>query len=270
MRYLLPCVRMSSLLPNTRVFSRDGQVGEILREVIASIPPKTQVYVIGGAARNAMYFAMFKKALPQRDFDLLLIGDLDGFVKNVRTHKFIYGKIRRKNDIVLKKKLVKKPEGPADLLVLDIHRSYEPDVLKNLEQNAAFSINGFAIPLADYLAKDVTKHCIALPNAKKDLRNHVLRLNVEGSAHHAGNLFACLRFMSIGFAPPDKQSVALLLSQLPKLEKWRFERNVQKVFGYVGGEVAARKLAKSLGITVDIFNFAALKEYAARQKKSLE
>ena len=73
--------------------------------------------------------------------------------------------------------------------------------------------------------------------------------------------------MSIGFTPPDKEGVALLLKQLPRLEKWRFERNVKKVFGYVGREKKARQLAKRLGVEVDIFNFEKLKEFAAKLRK---
>ena len=83
-----------------------------------------------------------------------------------------------------------------------------------------------------------------------------------GYKGHPGNLFACLRFMSVGFKPPSKDEVELLLRQLPELEKWRFERNIKKVFGYVGGERKARQLIKSLGIKIDIFNQKKLREFA--------
>src|SRR3989344_6027609 len=240
---------------NFRLFTLEGRTAEILKEVIASIPPKIKVYVIGGAARNVIYYDLFKEPLPQRDYDLLLIGDLSKFVKNLRKdHKFIYGKIQRKDEIVLKKKLIPKPLSITDYLVLDIHRAYESDILKNLKDNSAFTINGFAIPLRYYLSKDIRKYTIAIPGAMKDLRNRYLRLNMFGYKGHPGNLFACLRFMSVGFKPPSKDEVELLLRQLPELEKWRFERNIKKVFGYVGGERKARQLIKSLGIKIDIFN----------------
>jgi len=95
---------MKKTNPYSRYFSRDGITAEILRKVISSIPSKTKVYVIGGAARNAVYYELFKKSLPQRDFDLLLIGDLKKFTDTLRKkYGFTYGKIRRKNDTVVKK-----------------------------------------------------------------------------------------------------------------------------------------------------------------------
>jgi len=251
---------MSNLKNNARIFTREGKSAEILKEVIALIPPKTKVYVVGGAVRNAVYYDLFKESLPQRDYDLLLVGDLDKFVGNLRSHKFIYGKIRRKNDIVLKKKLIPNPKSITDYLVLDIHRGYESNILNNLKSNSAFTINGFAVSLRDYLSKNIKKFLIVLPGAVSDLKNHRLRLNISGYKGHPGNLFACLRFMSVGFTPPNKEGIKLLLGQLPKLEKWRFGRNVEKVFGYVGGEKNARQLAKRLGIKIDIFDFKKLKE----------
>ncbi|MDP1694861.1 MAG: hypothetical protein Q8L34_04955 [Candidatus Woesearchaeota archaeon] len=251
---------------NTRVFTRDGKIAEILKEVILCIPRKTKVYVIGGAARNAIYYDLFKKSLPQRDYDLLFIGDSDKFVKDLRSYKFVYGKIRRKNEIVLKKKLVSKPKSITDYLVLDIHRSHKSNVLQNLKENSAFTINGFAIPLTDYLDKNIRKNLIALPSALKDLKNRQLRLTITGYKAHPGNLFACLRFVSVGFKPPITREVRLLLEQLPNLEKWRFKRNVNKIFDYVGGEQKARQLIKKLGIKIDIFNIKKLREFFSKRK----
>ncbi|MCW1930405.1 MAG: hypothetical protein KIH62_003745 [Candidatus Kerfeldbacteria bacterium] len=240
---------------NTRVFERTGRVAEILKEVMGAIPKGTHVYMIGGAARNAVHEALHKKALPQRDYDLLLMGDFEGFVKKLRTeHGFTYGKIRRKNQIVLRKKLVPKPQSVADYVYLDIDRTDDTNVLRNLREHAAFTINGFAIPLKKFLVPHILPHVIALPQSIADIKNKRLVLNLAGYQYHAGNLFAALRFMSLGFKPPRKSEIALLLQELPKLEAWRFDRNVKKVFGYVGGEKHARALVKRLGITVDIFN----------------
>lgn len=257
---------MKKMSNNARVFTREGKTAEILKEVIDSIPLKTKIYVVGGAARNAVYYDFFKKSLPQRDYDLLLVGNLEKFVDNLRKkHKFIYGRIRRKNQVVLKKKMISNPKSIVDFMALDIHQSCESNILNNLKSNSAFTINGFAIPLQEYLSLDIKKSLVALPGAINDLKKHRLSLNISGYKGHPGNLFACLRFMSAGFSYPDKKSIDLLLRQLPKLEKWRFERNVKKVFGYVGGEKNARKLVKQLGVNVDIFDFQKLKEFAAEK-----
>ncbi len=242
-----------------RTFSREGKIAEILSEVISAIPKHSQVWVIGGAARNAVYFEIFKKNLPQRDFDLVYVGNVDKFVNNLRKKRFRFGRIRRKEEVVLRKKLVDKPKTTAEYLFLDIHMSNEKSIIKNLEQNAAFTLNGFAIPLKKYLSKNLLAHTKSLPHALGDIKKKQLRLNPTGYKGHPGNLFACLRFMSAGFKAPKKEEVALLLKELPRLEEWRFERNVQKAFTYVGGEKKARSLVRFLGIKYDVFSFTALK-----------
>lgn len=60
--------------------------------------------------------------------------------------------------------------------------------------------------------------------------------------------------MSAGFTPPSKEEVDVLLHELPRIEHARFERNVKKVYDYVGGEEKARSLVKSLGINIDVFD----------------
>lgn len=70
----------------------------------------------------------------------------------------------------------------------------------------------------------------------------------------ASNFYAMLRFMSVGFQPPSAGEVNMLLYEFPKLEHARFARNVQKVYDYVGGKAAAKKLVNSLGITIDVFD----------------
>ncbi len=236
-----------------------AEAREILKETISCIPPKTKVYVVGGAARSAAYFDLLKKSLPQRDLDILLVGDLGKFVENLRRHRFTYGKIRRKNDIVLKKKIIPSPVSLDDYVYLDIHKSVERNIKKNLQNSAAFTISGFAIPLKNYCSEYRMKHLVSLPGAVGDLKKKRLRLNGNSYKKHPGNLFACLRFMSLGFTPPGKKEVSLLLEQLKKMEKWRFERNVKKVFSYVGGERKARRLVKRLGIKTDIFDIDRLR-----------
>ena len=111
----------TKILPiETRDFTRKGKTKEILNEVINAIPPGSDVWVIGGAARNAVYFELFKNALPQRDFDLVFIGNKEKFVESLRKKQFCFGRIRRKEEIVMRKKLVQKPKTTADYLFLDI------------------------------------------------------------------------------------------------------------------------------------------------------
>lgn len=245
---------MTSALP---VFMQDPKTYELLREAKSAIPKGTKVYLVGGAVRNALYFERFDERLPQRDYDLLLIGDKDAFISNLRAKGFIYGFIRRKHEITLKKKRVPRPKDHfADHVFLDIHISDERSVLKNLKDQSNFTINGFALSLKHVDSNQWHKRIISLPQAEADLNDKQLRVNVIA---HPANLFACLRFMSKGFKAPSRDEVDKLLCALGTLEKWRYERNIKKLFDYVGGESIARKLAKRLKIKQDIFDFDTIK-----------
>lgn len=240
------------------IFMQSPKTNQILREVASSIPARTKVYIIGGAVRNALYYHSFHKELPQRDYDIILIGDINGFVKNLQSKGFIYGKIRRTNEVTLKKKKVAKPKHEFnDYVFLDIHTSKERSIIKNLKNAAGFTINAFALSLKEVTSKNWVKKVIALRGALKDLKNKKLRVNAIA---HPAMLFACIRFMSVGFKPPSKREVKELLAALGKLEKWRYGRNIRKVFEYVGGEKKARQLAKKLAIKEDIFDFETIRK----------
>ena len=234
------------------VFMHDDKTREILNEAISCIPAGTQAYIVGGAARNSVYYKFFKKKLPSRDYDLLLIGDKNLFIKNLKKYGFSYGHTRKKHEITMKKKLISHPKELKDYVYLDIHLSSEKSILKNLKQQSSFTINGFALSLRDINSQEWYDKIIALPAALHDIKNKQLRVNVIA---HPGNLFACLRFMSLGFKPPSSKEISMLHHSLRKLEKYRFDKNVQKAYRYVGGERRARKLAKDIGITEDIFDF---------------
>ncbi len=245
---------MNKKLP---VFMQDSKTFEILKEAKSAIPKNTKVYLVGGAVRNALYFKLFNKKLPQRDYDILLAGDKDKFVNNLRARGFSYGFIRRKYTVTLKKKKIPKPQHRFnDYVLLDIHISDEKNILKNLKDNSNFTINGFALSLKDINSENWHKKVISLPLAMQDLKNKKLRVNV---IVHPANLFACLRFMSQGFKPPSKKEVKELLIALGSLEKWRYPRNIKKLFDYAGGEYKTRKLVKKLGVKENIFDFNIIK-----------
>ncbi len=235
------------------LFLQNEKDNEIFKIVISCIPKNTKVYLVGVAIRNAIYYKYFKKILPQRDFDVLLAGDFRLFIKNLRDKGFTYGKIRRKKSVVLKIKRVPKPEDIfKDYLYLDICLSEEkpPKCICN------FTINGSMISLKDIFKESWFEKLISLPEALNDLKNK--RIKVKNIIHPA-DLFACLRFMHLGFKQPTKEEVNLLLKNLGTIEKWRYPRNIKKLYSYVGGEKNARILARKLGIKQDIFNFEVIK-----------
>lgn len=239
------------------LFLHDEKTNEIFKIVAASIPKGTRAYLVGGAIRNAIYYKYFKQELPRRDFDILLIGDSAGFVKNLRKAGFVFGKIKRKHEIVVKIKRIPKPiHIHNDYLYLDIHISEEKSALKNLAKNSNFTINGSTISLKNIFKEDWFDKLISLPSALTDLKDKQLKLN---QLSHPANLFACMRFMSLGFKQPEQAEIELLLKSLGGLEKSRYERNIKKLFSYVGGEEKARKLLKKLKIEQDIFDLKLVK-----------
>jgi hypothetical protein len=61
------------------------------------------------------------------------------------------------------------------------------------------------------------------------------------------------------FALPPSEEVQMLLRSLRGLEHFQWERNVRKVWDYVGGEARARELVRSLGVEVDVFDEESVK-----------
>jgi len=241
------------------LFLHDEKTNEIFRIIVAAIPKGTKAYLVGGAIRNAIYYKYFKQELPQRDYDILLIGDHVGFIRNLRQNGFVFGKIKRKHEVVVKMKRIPKPiHIHNDYLYLDIHISEEKSVLKNLVENSNFTINGSTISLKDIFKEDWFDKLISLPGALADLKNKRLKLK---QLSHPANLFACLRFMSLGFKQPKQAEIDLLLKSLSGLNKSRYGRNVKKLFGYVGGEEKAKNLLKKLKIMQNIFDFKIVKSF---------
>ena len=235
---------------------QDPKTNEILSEAASAITKGLKVYLSGGALRNALYYELFHTQLPQRDYDIQVFCQKEGFLKKLRSLGFVYGKIRRKHEVVLKKKKVSKPKIISDYVVLDIKETQDRNIKENMRMRVSFTVNGFALPLKHISSRNWRKQVIAMPGAMDDLKGKELHvLNIA----HPANLFAAIRFMSKGFKSPPKDEVDRLLSALGGLETWRFNRNVRKVFDYVGGEAEARRLARRLGIKKDIFDFGTVK-----------
>lgn len=250
--------RQESLLP---VFMRDAVVRDILHDVIAAIPKGQRIYLVGGAARNAFYERTHHERLPQRDYDLVVIGSFRPFIRSLRAYGFTYGKIRRAHQVVLKHAKVSEPSAPSDFVVLDIAEVQETNIRSILRRKVNFTINGFAIPLRALTTAQWHTRAVMLPSALPDLKAKHLRVN---STIDTAILYACVRFMSQGFSPPDPHTVRELLHRLTHIEERRFERNRKKVFSYVGGERAARQLMRKLGVKDDVFDFAVLRKLRAR------
>ncbi|MDP3742294.1 MAG: hypothetical protein Q8R15_03200 [Candidatus Micrarchaeota archaeon] len=227
------------------IFLQEPETLAIFKDIAAAVPKGTKFYIVGGAMRNAMFYYYFKKKLPQRDYDSLIVGDHKKFITNLRKRGFVYGKIRRKTQAVLKKAKFKNAKTLNDFVFLDMHWVKKVDIVQNMKDHASFTINGFAIEVRDLFSSNWRKKVVEMPNAIRDLRRKQLVVNAVDNKH---NLFAAMRFMSVGFKQPGKSDVDWLVREFAKSHKKRRKRNLEKLYNYVGGKKKAEKLAKKIGI----------------------
>jgi len=238
------------------IFMQEESTNRILKEAISCIPDNTKIYLIGGALRTAIYYEYFNKKMPMRDYDLFLTGSPKEFISNLRKKGFIYGKLKRKDERVVKKKRFSGAKESKDFVVLDIHFSDDKDIKNNLQKNANFTINGFALPLKKILSPKWQKGIISIKNAEKDLKEKQIRVNTY---NRSTQLYACVRFVSHGFKPPTKEELNGLLLLLKKVRKNQLERNRKKVFEQTGGEDRAKEIVNKMGIKEDIFSSETIK-----------
>lgn len=236
------------------IFLQRKRVYEIFEEIERSIPTGSELFLLGGALRNSVYYHFFEKKMRQRDYDLIFMGNRRKFTGELKKLGFTYGKIRRRNQVVFKKPLVKNPQNVEDYAVLDISFYPQDDIRGILKKKVNFTINGFALDVRKSLKDDWMQKMVTLPHAIEDIRAKQLRLNTEKKNPFGSDLYACIRFMSAGFKKPAKEEVDLLLRAIRKMPKHKFERNKEKVFDYVGGREKAERIAKKLGMDRDIFS----------------
>ncbi len=183
------------------------------------------------------------------------MGNKKELITNLRALGFIYGNIRRKNQIVMKKSKIEKPKNLSDWVYLDISFSPKEHILETLRKKVNFTINGFALNIKDLSNKNWFSKLTILPYSIADIQSKQLRLNTEKDTFFGTDLYACIRFMSVGFKKPSQHEIELLLKALAKMQKYKFEKNKEKVFRYVGSIEKTKKLVKKMGLDESIFAF---------------
>jgi hypothetical protein len=238
--------------------SREAE--RFLREVIRGLPEDVELYLVGGAIRNALIREIHGITPTQRDYDQVVTKGSKIYTEYLASLGYDERPYPSHQDeqVVYSFPLnedAKKGDSYINWLVLDLHTVDGTTIEDNLRNNAAFTINSCALNARDLYDKSLQDALIqALPMALQDIKDKQLRLNYDGYTYAASNFYAMLRFMSVGFAAPSAEEVQLLLKELPNLEHSRFDRNVTKVWNYVGGEEKARAMVRDLGIDIDVFD----------------
>jgi len=241
------------------VFLKDKKIKKAFEEIVDCIVPNSEIYLVSGSVRNSIYYKFFQKKLPQRDFDAVVIWNPHTFINNLKNKWWSDdNKIKKTNWIILHKAkqwIKDTKHNFKNYVFLDlIFSKPKRRIRSNLRNNANFTLNWWAINLKDIFSKDRFEKLIILPLTIEDIKNKTIRLNNKHNCDWT-NIFACIRFMSQWFKKPKKEETNLMLKAMKSLSKERFERNIPKLFDYVGWENNARKLLKKLWITKDIFNY---------------
>ena len=253
---------MSKLLP---IDFKDERGQKVFEEVIKTLPEDVEVYLIAGSLRNAIdRFFHSDSKLEQRDYDQIVTKGSDKYLAYLKSLSFYDGLIQRPTQKVLIKSFVGN-EDPGDFannLVFDIHFMDNTTALDNLEEHVGLTVNGNALSLRDIFSEDWQDKLISLPGSLQSIEKRCLKLNQEGYKYQAANFFSVIRFVYNGYTPPTKEEIMLLIQELPRVEDDRYEKNVQKVYKYVGGEDNARRICREIGIDFDVFNKQAVMKIA--------
>jgi len=229
------------------------------RKTMEHLPEGIDVFIVGGALRNALFRQFHGTILKQRDYDQVITKGSAQYAKYLSSCGFeeLPYSDGRTTATVFRKPLVKNAkENYHDWLVFDLHTVDGTTIEDNLQRMAVFSVNGCAVRANEVLVQpwqEAVLEVQALPTALQDIKDKKLSINKK-SQMEPSSFFSALRLVSAGFAPPSHHDVNTLLDNLAKLEHGRFDRNVKKVWDYVGGEANARSLVEELGITTDVFN----------------
>lgn len=245
---------MNNTLP---IFLNNLSTKIILEEVKNLIPDDVKVYLFGGAVRNAVHFDYFKEEMTQRDFDLIIIGDVEKFTENLINAGFVFGKKNSEKSKVLKKARVSNPiHIYEDYLYLDckIYPSTE-SIETILEKISDFTIAGVAIDLQDIFSLDWLNKIYAIPDAISDIQNRNLKVVIS----YPANLYKIIRMMSKGYNKPIDLDIKDSLDKLKEITKKKFETEVEKTIRYVGGEDELLKIVNKLGINKNILDFKQIK-----------
>ncbi len=236
---------------------KDNRGREVFKNLVKNLPDGIEVYLVAGTVRNAIQrFFHGGDDLEQRDYDQIVVKGSDKYLAYLSQLGFYEGRIQRPTQKVMIKSFVgnQDPEDFKNNLVFDIHLVDNTSVANNLKQHVGLTVNGNAISLRDIFSEQWQEKLISLPGALEAIQDKKLVLNPTGYRHQAANLFSVIRFVHNGYTPPPKEEIDLLIKKLPGVEDERYEKNIRKVFKYVGGEEVARSIWGDIGIDVDVFD----------------
>lgn len=237
---------------------RNPDMYPVFEGVVAGMPSTCEPYLYGGAVRSAVYEAFHGEPMSYRDYDQILIQGSAEYVEFLKSRDFKNGRIpsRPEEHVILRRPLVPNtdPEDFDDSAVFDIHKADGNSAIDYMTHNVGIAVGGIALPLRKLFDADWLDSLTALPSALDDIRNKQISINPHGYLSQPANLFACLRLMSKGFAPPPESELKQIVDQLADLTPRQITRNIRKLSNSPEGDANIRAIASSVGIKGDILS----------------
>lgn len=230
----------------------------VFEKVLADLPSDCEPYLYGGAVRSAVFKIFHGETIPCRDYDQIVTRGSSTYAQLLRSQGFVDGRVpsRPEEHFILRYPLVNDSDSDSftDSVVFDIHKADGDTVLSYLRYNVGINVGGIAVPLRKLFDADWFDNLVALPGAIDDIKQKRVSINPHGYLSQPANLYACLRLVSRGYAPPPEQELKKIVDQVITLSPHQIARNIKKLSDYVNGDMAIRSLVRSLGIKGDILD----------------
>lgn len=226
-------------------------------DLINGLPDSVEVYLVGGAVRNALIKRYHGETWVQRDYDQAVTNNSSAYFEYLESLGFVKGGIDDPTHKTMAKAVIENAREISyeDNLVFDMHMVDGTTIQDNLRYSTGLSINGFTLSLRDALRDDWESKIISLPGALESIKNKQITINESGYTSESNYFFALLRFIGVGFSPPERKDVIKLFKTIADISHERYARNIVKLIKYVGGEERVREIVNSLGINgLDIFD----------------
>lgn len=247
---------------NSDIFFYSERARDEMRKIINNLPHDVDVWLVGGAVRNALVKKYHSETWLQRDYDQVVTKNAKEYFDYLKNNEFLFRAIDDLSHKTATKAVVDIPREISyeDNLVFDMHIADGTTIEDNLKNNTMLLLNGCAISLRDILSEDIESKIIKLPGALESIIKREIVLNPDNTDVESNYFFAVLRFMSMGFSAPPREDVIKLLKRVKFLSSERYERNIAKVANYVGGKENLEEIVNSLGIdNLDIYDEPATK-----------
>jgi len=256
--------REKELTMSSGIFFHSDNARNTMYKLVNDLPEDIEVYLVGGAVRNALVKKYHNETWLQRDYDQAITKCSAQYFGYLESLGFSYGTINDTVHKVMSKTVVGNGRELSyeDNLVFDMHVVDGTTIQENLLYSTGLSINGFALSLRDVFDENWENKLIQLPGALESIKNKQININEKGYTSESNYFFALLRFIGTGFLAPSREDSIKLLKTIDDLSSDRYARNIMKLVNYVGGESRAREIASSLGIEgLDIFNEQATRRF---------